>query len=70
MHPECTAACASLKLVSITCAKTQRGPVDQTVEIAANGLTPVTPYYYRLWTDAGYQSVVGQTKTGLMLYVD
>ncbi len=39
------------------------GSADYTVKVVADGLAPATPYYYRFWTDTGYQSVVGQTKT-------
>jgi alkaline phosphatase D len=39
------------------------GSVDYTVKVMADGLASATPYYYRFFTDTGYQSVVGQTKT-------
>jgi alkaline phosphatase D len=42
------------------------GSADYTVKVIADGLAPATPYYYRFWTDTGYQSVVGQTKTAPM----
>jgi len=42
------------------------GSADYTVKVVTDGLAPATPYYYRFWTDTGYQSVVGQTKTAPM----
>jgi alkaline phosphatase D len=36
---------------------------DYTVQVAAQGLSPSTRYYYRFSTDTGYQSVTGRTKT-------
>jgi alkaline phosphatase D len=40
--------------------------VDYTVKVVADGLAPATLYYYRFWTDTGYQSVIGETKTAPM----
>jgi alkaline phosphatase D len=39
------------------------GSVDYTVKVMADRLAPATRYYYRFFSDTGYHSVVGQTKT-------
>jgi alkaline phosphatase D len=36
---------------------------DYTVKAFVDGLEPFTKYYYRFFTDTGYHSVIGETKT-------